>query len=208
VHVSDVLPENGNEPGGEQPVEETWQGPTQEEWEQAQAQLAQANELYQAVAYANQQSQQEAFDPYDPNQLRGLIRQELAPYSEFQQGAQEAENEERIRDMIHDDAVRNGEFDESMARLRASELVHEMVAKYGDTDKAAEMTIQAAATAQRDWEHANGQAAVERYKNELRGISTIPREPPAAGAPAAQQHVVPEGGDETDLVRRYFPTRA
>jgi hypothetical protein len=172
-----------------------------------QAQLAEAAALVEAVrAGQNQDGPLSGYDPEFRQELDQYINQKLSPYQSFQQDAILGEAEQRAQDILHDDAVRNGEFDTQTARLRADHLLPDMTAKYGPGPKAAEAALAAAAKEQRDYETGLREAAVTEYQNRLRGISSAPREPAAGGSVAGAQHVTPQGGDELDLVRAHFPS--
>lgn len=201
-----IEPAEGIEPV--EPAEDAWTGPSQEEWQQTQAQLADAAALVEAVR-SQQSGEGGPLSEYDPEFRQALdqyIDQRLAPYSSFQQDAILGEAEQRAQDILHDLSVRDGEFDTATARLRADSLLPAMAEKYGPGPKAAEAALAAAASAQRDYEQQVRDAAVQQYQNQLRGIASAPREPAANGVPAATQHVTPQGGDELDLVRSHFPT--
>lgn len=188
-------------------AEEVWSGPTQEEWQQTQTQLQEAAALVEAVRQGNQSDGPLAdYDPEFRQQLDQWFDQKVAPYQSFQQEAILGEAEQRAQDILHDLSVRDGEFDTQTARLRADHLLPEFAAKYGPGPKAAEAALAAAASAQRDYETALRTAAVEQYQNGMRGLPRTPVEPAANGVIGAQQHVTPEGGDERDLVRAYFPS--
>jgi hypothetical protein len=195
---------------GVEPVEDAepaWSGPTEEQWLSTQAQLAEAAALVEAVrAGQNQDGPLSGYDPEFRQELDQYINQKLSPYQSFQQDAILGEAEQRAQDILHDDAVRNGEFDTQTARLRADHLLPDMTAKYGPGPKAAEAALAAAAKEQRDYEKQMYDKAVDQYTNRMRGISTAPREPAAGGAVAGAQHVTPQGGDELDLVRAHFPS--
>lgn len=95
-------PEPTPEPAPEPEPVEAWQGPSQEEWEQTQRQLAQASELMnmlQTPTYPEpdpQQSQLPEYDPYDPeaaqayfdareDRMLGQIQNMLSPLTETYQ---------------------------------------------------------------------------------------------------------------------------
>lgn len=188
--------------------EDVWAGPSQEEWEQTQQDLAAARELVQAVQYARSADEGplSGYDPEFRQELDQYIEQKLSPYSGFQQQAVLAEAEERARDILNDDSVANGEFNIDLARQRADMLLPQFNERYGATPKAAEAALRAAAQAQREYEAEIRQQAIDQYKNELGGISRAPREAAAAGNAATALHVSTEGKDELDIVKNYFPT--
>lgn len=191
-----------------EPAEDAWTGPSQEEWTQTQQQLAEAAQLVEA--FKTQQQGTGPLADYDPEfrqELEQFIDQKLGPYSNFQQEAILTEAEQRAQDILHDLSVRDGEFDTTTARLRADALMPAMAAKYGQGPKAAEAALAAAASEQRAYEAKVREDAVTAYQNQLRGISQAPREPAATVTGTAAQHVTPQGGDEMDLVRAYFPPR-
>lgn len=198
-------PVDGVEPVDD--AEPAWSGPSQEEWQQTQAQLADAAALVEAVRAG--QNQDGPLAGYDPEFVQGLdqwFQQKVAPYSAFQEQQVLGEAEQRAQDILHDLSVRDGEFDVQTARLRADHLLPDMAARYGPGPKAAEAALAAAAKEQRDYESQMQAKAVEQYQNQLRGITSAPREPAPSGNPAGTQHVTPQGGDEMDLVRSYFPS--
>lgn len=198
-------PVDGVEPVDD--AEPVWSGPSQEEWQQTQAQLADAAALVEAVrAGQNQDGPLSGYDPEFRQELDQYINQKLSPYSQYQEQAILGEAEQRAQDILHDLSVRDGEFDVQTARLRADHLLPDMAARYGPGPKAAEAALAAAAKEQRDYESQMQAKAVEQYQNQLRGITSAPREPAASGNPAGTQHVTPQGGDEMDLVRSYFPS--
>ena len=199
-------PVDGVEPEGDG-VEPAWAGPTQEEWQQTQESLREAAALVEAVrAGQNQDGPLSGYDPEFRQELDQYINDKLSPYSAYQEQAILGEAEQRAQDILHDLSVRDGEFDTQTARLRADALLPDMAARYGPGPKAAEAALQAAATAQREYESQIRDKALEQYHNQLRGITSAPREPAPSGNPAGTQHVTPQGGDEMDLVRSYFPS--
>lgn len=201
-----VEPVEPVEPGGDEGGGEPF-SISQEQWEQTQAQLAEAAELVQAVrASQPQDGPLSGYDPEFRQELDQYLEQKLTPYQAYQQESIQRAAEETLRDMYHDVSVREGEFDADMARRRYEDIIPAMVQKHGQTIRAAEEAVAASARAQREYEQQIREKAVEQYQNQLRGISTAPREPSNGAAPAAQQHVTPLGGDELDLVRSHFPS--
>jgi hypothetical protein len=187
------------------PDEDVWTGPSQEEWEATQARLAQADELVRAVeqSRAREAGPLSQYDPEFRSELDQYLEQRLTPYETSLQQQRANETEELMKDALHDLSVSGGEFDIAEARRRFDEYAGPMVERYGMTEKAAQKALEAAAVAQREYEASIEARGVERYQNQMRGISQARREPPAAGAPAASVHVSPPGGDEQELVRRY-----
>jgi hypothetical protein len=100
LEVEAPEPEPSPEPTPEPtPEPEAWAGPSQEEWEQTQAQLAQANEFLnylQTPSYpeeSHQEQQLPVYDPFDPEssqayfeardqRLLGTLQQMLSPVLE------------------------------------------------------------------------------------------------------------------------------
>lgn len=187
------------------PAAEWFDSPEAEEWFQTRLQRQQFEEYQQQQA----QSQQPSIDwlsDEDRAQLDRYIDSRIGPATEFQQQLAYQEAEERARDILADNATRHGDFDLDLARLRADTLLPQMQQRYGHTAKAAEAALEAAANQQRQYEQQMMKKGEEQYVNQLSTLSNAPRVPAAAGAPANGVHVTPEGGDERDLVRRYFPT--
>lgn len=191
----------------EEQAEEAWAGPSQEEWQQTQ-ELIQAQ--HEWISQQQQgQAERPAFDPYDderfPQQLDQFIEQKLQPYQGFQQEVALREAEERAMDILNDIAKSGTEFDVADARIRADHLLAGMQERYGFGPRAAEAALQEAAKQQIEKERERNEAYHQRKINELQGLRGT-REPAPSGTSAAAEIVTPEGGDELDLVRTYFPT--
>lgn len=190
-------------PQVEAPAEPAW-SVSQDEWQATQEALGY---LVQQIAPPQDRP---SFDPLSDNadeQLRSIIREELAPYQQFQQQAQLGEAEARAKDMLTDIQARDGEFllpdSAEKARVLANSLVQEAAQKHGFGPKAAEAALTQAYKTVREWEDAVGKAYHDRQMNQLRGLSGAPREPAAAGG-SVQQVTVPGGGTEMDVVRHYL----
>jgi hypothetical protein len=109
VPPTEPAPEPAPEPGEPEPSEpEAWVGPSREEWQQTQSQLAQYQQFMdqlQAPVYPEPDPQEYAlpeYDPFDPesaqryfdardDRLLGAIGQMLAPMSERHQNEQASE---------------------------------------------------------------------------------------------------------------------
>lgn len=205
--------------GGEEGAEEAWGGPTQEEWAEIQETNALIREaMTQQPAepqYQNGQQQQapEIPDQYaDPQGFlewqRSLIREEVAPVTQYQEQLQAAEGKEIGLDILADLESREGEFImPDYSRQRAYELgdhyYAEMVERYGQTPKAAEAALERGYKEAKEQEIAIGKAYHEREINQLATLSGAPRELAGAGAAGATQATIPQGGDERSVVARY-----
>lgn len=204
IFLNETDPASGE--AQEQEQEQTWTGPSAEEWQETQ-QLIRAQQEWIAQQAAASQEQQ-TIDPYEDidGYLEQKFEQKLAPYQGFQQEVVLREAEERAMDILSDIAKSGPEFDLQDARIRADHLLGEMQQRYGFGQKAAEAALQEAARQQIEKERAYGEAYHQRKINELQGLRGVPREPAPSGTAAAAEVVTPEGGDELDLVRSYFPT--
>ena len=202
-----------SEPEPEAPAapegEATWTGPSQEEWQQwqqANAYLAEQLQEAQKAINPQQQSQIDPFADDFQSQLDAYIAQKIQPYEDLRTEVTMGEAEEQANDILADDAARNGEFDKDVARLRAEQFYPAMQQKYGTGARAAEEALYAGAAAQREYEAEIQKRAVEQHLNQLKRLGDAPREPGVnrgTGGTTVQQHVIPEGGDEMSVVRHY-----
>jgi hypothetical protein len=122
---------------------------------------------------------------------------------------QEREGEARALDIIADLRNRDGDFivpdsSSQLARDLAEVMITEAYSAYPNNPSAAgEAALQQAVNAVREHDKLVAEAAVEQFKNQLRGISNVRRDLPADQNGAHQTFPIPGGGDEMDLVRRY-----
>lgn len=171
--------------------------------------LRQAQEPQYELPEVQQQAVQ--FDPFAENaseQLRSIIREEMAPYATYQEQQILGEAEERAKDIVSDWQAQNGEFIQKEKAndyilARANQMVGDFQQRFGYGPKAAEAALAQACTEYRDYEISVGKAYHEREINQIRGLSGAPREPAVNGQQGGQQ-VTRQGGNEMDLVRRYF----
>lgn len=210
------------DPGVDPDGGEPWSGPDQETWEQiveTNTMLRQALEqaqVEQAPAEQNGQPQVQVPDPYaDPEGfqawLDSRVDERTAPVTAYQQEMEKAEGRERGMDILADIESREGEFLlPDYSRDRAYELgdryYPEMVQRFGDTPKAAEAALARGYKEAKEHELAIGKAFHEREINQLATLSGAPRELAASGTQAAAQAEIPRGGNERDVLSRFFPT--
>lgn len=193
---------------------ESWAGPSQEEW----AEIQETNNLIkQAIQqpepqYQQPEPQMPQIDPLAEDfvsQLDQYLEQKFAPYASYQEQLVLGEAEEKAKDIIHSLEQEKGEFllpdSSGQALQRANNHLPEAQARYGYGPKAAEAALSRAYEEQKAYEQAVGKAYYERQINQIRGLSQAPRDPGTTGQQAGQQVVIPEGGNELDLVGRYFP---
>ena len=207
--IQEPVVEPEAEPTAE-PVEPAW-APSQDEWQQisdAVGHLAQL-EQQRAQVYQPQPGDQNQIDidPFGENfgeQLRGVIRQELTPYQEFQQSVAIGEAEERAMDILSDLASKDGDFDKDVARLRAEQMLPEMTAKYGPGVKAAEAALEAAAQQQRAYEQKLYEQAVAKHTNHLATLSGAPGEPGTGYTVGVSQRTMPDYREGGSVTRRFF----
>lgn len=211
LEVEQVAPEAAVEP--EAPAEPVWSGPSQEEWQETREAL---QYLAQAVPQQQPQYQQQEqpgpaeidfFADDAQSQLDAYIESKLAPYADYTQQAILSEAEERAQDILTDIVSRDGEFllegSLEKARALANTYVPQMAQQYGYGPAAAERALEQAAKDVREWEQAVGEAYHQRQINQLSNLGGARTEPGAAGSAAAQQFVIPGGGDEMDIVAKY-----
>lgn len=165
-------------------------------------------ELPQLDPFAEDFAEQLAYrDQAIMQQVVSALRQEIAPLTQFQQQQQLAEGEELAYDILADNVSQFGEFVEQdtafeQARALANVFLEEEAERYGMGPRAGEAALVRAANAIRERDNALSQAAVEKYKNELAGLSGAPAEPAAAGAGAQMTRT--DHGDLRDVVRKYY----
>lgn len=180
-----------------EPVEPAYVGPSPDEWQETQQELAQLREAYQQM----QAPQEESFpliDPFAddyPQQLAAYVsqtvQQAIQPVSEWQYQQQLSEAEERALDIIEDDVSRNGEFllgERAFDGVRAlaNSFFAEEAQRYGNGPKAAQTAIYRAAATWREYEKELAQKAIEQHTNQLTTLSGAPREPGVTSFPAGQ----------------------
>lgn len=193
----------------EAPAAPTWTGPTQEEWEQTQQALEYVSSLMQPTFPQREDAPQEIeLDPLDDgfrSQLDQWFDQKVAPYAEYVRAQQSQEGEQRSKDVLTDLASRDGDFDidrayeVALARFREAAAVQPAAASWELLEK----TLGQAAQDQRTYDKKVAEAAVERYKNELAGLSGARSELPAGATNGSQQFTVPQGGGLVDVAYRH-----
>lgn len=202
---------------GESTEEQGWAGPSQEEWEQTQQALSYFAQLEQQ-RQAEQNGERQPLDPLADDfetRLGAVLDERLAPIQQFTEQTRMGQAEDLALDILADQEAREGEFllretseetpfsSTQFARSIAEEIYPQMAQRFGDGDKAAEAALGQAYKAVRSWEEAVVKAGIERRDNQLSTLTGARREPPAGGAEGTQ--VSPDGGDEFDVLRRYYP---
>ena len=181
--MSETAPEQPPVEPTETPAEEpSWQGPSQEEWEQTQAQLQQYAQMLQP-----QQPQYQPQQPMAPDPFSETFQQDLDAYIGYRmQGSQQLEQEIRLAQaeefaMEHLDqlAQKAGEFDREAAYARANMI---LMQSGGDPMAA----LDQAARDVREYEQRVGQAFYDRQIEQLTQNAGAPRGMPAGGTGAAQ----------------------
>ena len=162
--MSEQVPEQPPVEPTETPAEEpSWQGPSQEEWEQTQAQLQQYAQMLQP-----QQPQYQPQQPMAPDPFSETFQQDLDAYIGYRmQGSQQLEQEIRLAQaeefaMEHLDtlAQKSGEFDREAAYARANMI---LMQSGGDPMAA----LDQAARDVREYEQRVGQAFYDRQIEQL-----------------------------------------
>ena len=187
--MSEAAPEQpAVEPVETSAEEPSWQGPSEEEWNATQAQLAQYAQMLQPQQPTYQPQQPMAPDPFSET-----FQQDLDAYIGYRMaGAQQLEQEIRLAQaeefaMEHLDtlAQRGGEFDRDAAYARANMI---LMQSGGDPMAA----LDQAAKDVREYEQRVGQAFYDRQIEQLQTNAGAPRGVPASGLSGAQ--TVPTGG--------------
>lgn len=218
------VPDDGGEDGGtgEEGGDAEWQ-PSREEWDQMVGfrnetapfigELAQVlNQVGEDPNYGQQQVQQPQepeFDPFDPESVQQYIQhniqqgveQALDPYSGVLGLVATREGEALAKKELETIRGEVGDFDQDAALLVASGLI--------DQGHDPSEALRVAAQYTRDYEARVQQSALEKYKQELQGLSDGTGEVPAGqGSGAEHQIPVPTGQDryreavENALARR------
>lgn len=177
----------------EQPVEAEpgWSGPTQEQWEQTQAQLQQYEQMLQAQqaqqqpAYQPQQVQLDPFSETFQQDLDSYLDQRMAGSRQLEQEIRLAQAEEFAMERLEQLAQQGGDFDRDAAYARANMI---LMQQGGDPMRA----LDQAARDVREYEQRIGQAFYDRQIEQLQTNAGAPRGLPAGSLGAAQ--TVPTGG--------------
>lgn len=207
--------EPGMEPDNTPAVEEdSWTGPSQEEWQQTMEFIGSLQQAMEAPVQAEPQqengAQRPTFDPYDPDafsqQLDAYIESKLQPVQEITQSAAMAEAEERAADIVTDLQAQHGEFmlpdSAQLVTVLANDYIEAAQERYGFGPRAAEAALEQAYNDVKAREEAIGKAYHERQMNQLSTLGKATREPGVETTSA--QQVAHVKGTETDLVRAYF----
>jgi hypothetical protein len=180
-------------------------------WEQFMGEIQQGGG---EPAQAEQGDGQINLDPFDDNfgqnlaqflttqqqQMLGQFQQTLSPVLQTYQQQNEEQGREVLKDAIGSVDV-GGDFDRDAATQAFALFRDSAVEKYGVSNRALEHAAEQAARFVHQIESKAGQAAVERYKNELSAVGGAPRDAAAGTAGVSQQSF--EGGDEMSIAARW-----
>jgi hypothetical protein len=222
--MSDLMPEGQPtplEPAPDvEPVQEEQFSISPQDWEAIQQQQGYLMEQVGQIARALQ-PQDQGFQPpadsllspeeweYNRQMTQQMIQQAVAPLYQMRDQYTQDVGSEYARDILSDEVARNGDFiykgsfDRALA-IADQQYLPQAVQKYGENIRAAEAAVQQAAADVREWEQEVGRAYHQQQMNQLRGISSAPRQPPAGGTGAIQPHTLPEGRDELAVSNHYF----
>jgi hypothetical protein len=188
-----------------EPVEEAWSGPSQSEWEDAQAQLQQYQQLQQQLQ--QQQPQEQYQQPQAPDPFSETFQQDLDAYIGHRlQGAQQLEQEIRLAQAeehamgrLNELAQQGGDFDRDAAYARANMI---LMQQGGDPMRALEQ----AAKDVREYEQRVGQAFYDRQIEQLQ-TNAGARTGLAASTIGAVQTIGTGGlgADPLAVTRKFFP---
>lgn len=174
----------------------TWVGPSQEQWEQQQQQLAALSHwAQQRAALEAQQARGQEIPRPDPfsdtfqEDLDRYLESRMAPLLSTHEQMELAAGEELAHDIIADNIAREGEFLHEGSKQLAFQLsrsfLPQAIQRYGYTDRAGEAALEMACKHVRDLESQIGTAYHERQINQLHTL-TGARGEPAGSTPAAQ----------------------
>jgi hypothetical protein len=201
--MSEPLPEQQPVAAEETPEPEpSWQGPTQSEWEQTQAQLQQYAQMLQPQPPPWQQQAPQAPDPFSEtyqSDLDAYLDYRLAGARQLEQEIRYAQAEDWAMGRFDELAESGGGFDKDAAYARANMILQQ---QGGDPTQA----LERAAKEQREFEQRIGQEFYQRQIEQLTQNAGAPRGLAAGQLGAAQ--TVSTGGLGTDplaVVRKFFP---
>src|SRR5215471_4434596 len=110
-----------------EPTEPEWAGPSRDEWEAAQAQLQQYEQMFQAQQPQQQvQPQQVQLDPFSEtfqSDLDSYLDQRMAGSRQLEQEIRLAQAEEFAMERLEQLAQSGGEFDRDAAYARANMIL-------------------------------------------------------------------------------------
>lgn len=187
----------------ETPAEPAWTGPSQDEWQQTQEQLAQYAQMLQPPQQNPEQQPLAAPDPFSESyqqDLEAYIDSRVAPFQQFQQQVQLAAAEERAMELLNQQASTVGEFDRGMAMARANQIMYQN----GGTPESA---LAQAAKETREYERRVGEQYHQQQIEQIQGVAGAPRHLPP-GTPAGQTVPVGSYGNQPNAVtNRLFGRR-
>ena len=212
-------PEAGGEP--EPVVEPEPFQISQEDWERTQQGQQYLIDRLEQIARMGEQQQQDPntitlpedslLNESDLQVIGELIQRATAPFAETREQWMQSEGQGLALDVIADENAQNGEFLFEGSKQRAQDLSENYYpdyrARYGHGPDAAEAALRQACADIREWEQQVGKAYMEREQNQLATLAGAPRSPSQPGRPAAQQLTTVEGGNEFDVLRKWFPDK-
>jgi len=183
--MSELAPEGAEVEQVETSAEPAWQGPTQSEWEQTQAQLGQYAELMQQLQpqYAQGPPVPDAFSETYADDLQAYMQAQLAPLQQFVEQQQIAQGEQQAMEMLGEIAARDGEFDKEMAWTVAQNMAATRGAP--SNDRESQQLLAEAAKQIREYERRVGEAYHQQQIEQIQAVAGAPRGMPA-GQPGAQ----------------------
>src|SRR5207244_12201645 len=147
--------------------------------------------------------------PQDLEVIAQLVQQQLGPVNETRETWMQTQGNEMALDIIADDAAANGDFllegSKEKARDLSENYYPQFAQHYGPGAQAAEAALRQACADVRDWEAEVGKAYMEREQNQLATLAGAPRSVVQPGRPAQQQLTTAEGGNEFDVLKKWFP---
>jgi hypothetical protein len=189
-----------------EPVEPSWQGPSQDEWQQTQNLIAYVAQAIQP------QEEQPGVDPFADDfqaRLDQYIDQRLAPIQSVQQEAVMGRAEEQAMEMLTgyaqaDPFIYEGSLQN--ARKLANDFLPQAQQQFGYGPRAAEEALKAAHKAVREWEGKVGEAYHQRQMEQLRGLGQVRREPSSNGMNGQTSQLITSSGpgDERSVLNKYF----
>lgn len=218
--MSEPLPEQPFVPAGVEPepvVEPEPFSIDQESWEQMQqSQEYLIGQLQQLAQMAQPQDpgtiqlpEDSLLTPQDLDVISQLFQNQIGPIEQTREQWMQSQGNEAALDIIADDVSANGDFlfegSKEKARDLSENYYPQFAQHYGPGPQAAEAALRQACADTREWEAQVGQAYMEREQNQLSTLAGAPRSPAQPGRPAQQQLTTVEGGNEFDVLKKWFP---
>jgi len=199
------------EPEAPTPEAPAWTGPSQEEWQQIAGVVSYLGNVI-AEAQKPEPPPPVEYDPTDPNSLVELVsrtvQETIAPLVPALQATQERDAVTKVEGWLDEAAStlvnqKLIEAPEQLDREAAANVAYSFLSvAQGNPQLAVQKAAEYVAARDKQLSEQAAAAAVEAYKNELKGISDAPRDLSGSGAPATEVVSFEKGQDELSVARQ------